>query len=110
MRASSPLPRAFLCMVEYLPGQVAITVGTGAVGVVEHDRFPERRRLAEANVARDDAPIDSLGEELSRLVRDLLGKIEAGVVHGEQHAFDPQARVELILDPPDRPDELGQAF
>ena len=58
---------------EHLPGQLPVALCSRAVRIVQHDGFPERRRLAETHVSRDDGPVDSVREELARLVRDGKG-------------------------------------
>src|SRR5262245_28872733 len=81
--ASSPRPSTFLVMVEDLLRQLAVALRPGAVRIVKDDGLPERRRLAEPHVARDDRPVNPVGKELTSLVRDLLGEADTRVVHGE---------------------------
>src|SRR5262245_52624094 len=108
MRASSPLPSAFLCMVQDLLRQLAIAFSACTVWVVEHDRLAERRGLAEAHIARNDSLVNSLSKELTGFVGDLLRQVEPGVEHGEEHPLDAQGRVQVILHQADGGDELGQ--
>src|SRR5712692_2515839 len=88
MRASSPRPSAFRCTFEYLPRQLPIAVGASAMRVIENDGFAEGGRLAELYVARHQRPVNPVRKELASFLRDLLGEVQAGVVHGEQHALD----------------------
>src|SRR4030095_2709883 len=76
--ASSPRPSTFLVMAEDLLRQLAVAFGSRAVRVVKHDGLPERRRLAEPDVARDDRLVNPVGEELTSLARALLGESPAG--------------------------------
>src|SRR5688500_747407 len=87
--ASSPRPRTFLCMFQYLPRQLAIALSARTVWIVEHDRLPERWRLAELHIAGDDASIHTVREELSSLIRHLLREIQASIEHREQDSLDP---------------------
>src|SRR4051812_46180699 len=57
MRASSPRPSACLGMLQHLPGQFAIALRPGAIGIIENDRLSKRRRLAQAHVPRNDAAV-----------------------------------------------------
>src|SRR6185369_9087786 len=95
--ASSPRPSTFLVMAEDLLRQLAVALRPGAVRIVEDDGFPERWRLAEADIARDDRPVNPVREELASFVRDLLAEADARVVHREQHALDAQGRVQVVL-------------
>src|SRR5690242_7764342 len=106
--ASSPRPSTFLVMAEDLLRQLTVAFRPGAVRIVEDDGLPERRRLAEAHVARDDRPVNPVGKELASLVRDLLGEAHARVVHREQHALDAEGGIQVVLDEPDRGDELRE--
>src|SRR5262245_43182386 len=102
IRASSPRPSTFFGTFDDLPRERPVAVRSGAVWIVEHDWLPERRRLAEPDVPRNDAVVHAIGEELPGLFRNLLRKVEAGVVHREQHALDPQRRIQALLNSPDR--------
>src|SRR6185436_14481074 len=95
-------------MLQNLPSQFSVTVSTGAVRIVQDDGLAERRGLAELHVTRDDASVDSLREELPRLISDLLGEVEPGIEHGQQHSLDPETRIELLLYPSNRSQQLGQ--
>src|SRR2546422_2226790 len=92
IRASSPRPSAFLCMFQNLLCQLSVAFCAGAIRVVKHDGFPERRSLAEPDISRYHSTIYTIGEETAGLIRDLLREIEARGVHGEQHALDPGRR------------------
>ena len=73
-------------------------------------RAPEARRLAEAHVARDHGVEDELREVLADLALDVARQAGAPVVHGQQHARDGQARVELALDEAQRVEQAGEAL
>src|SRR5262245_37611361 len=88
MRASRPRPSARLTTFDYLPRQVHVARRSGAVGVIDDHGLPEARRLAQANIARNDRPVDPFGEEAARLVEHLLRQVEPVVIHGEEHTFD----------------------
>src|SRR5262245_23941232 len=98
MRASSPRPRAFLCMVQDLLRELAIAFRTGAVRVVEGDGLAERGGFAQPHVSWDGSLVNPFRKELASFVRHLLGEVETGVEHGEEHAFDPKSRVQMVLD------------
>src|SRR6187455_265977 len=83
--ASRPRPSTFLCTLDDLLRELSIAVSPAAMRVVQHDRLAERRRLAEAHVSWDHIMVQPISEKFLGLVRDLLGEIESGVVHGEQH-------------------------
>src|SRR5439155_6080016 len=108
IRASSPRPSAFLCMFQNLLCQLSVAFCAGAIRVVEHDGFPERRSLAEPDISRYHSTIYTIGEETAGLLRDLLRALEARVVHGEQHAFDPERWVEMVLHATEGSHELRQ--
>src|SRR5258705_2073036 len=108
IRASSPRPSAFRCTFEYLPRQFSITFSASAMWVVENDRLSERWRLAELHVARNQRAVDPVREELSSLIRDLLGEIEACVEHRQEYALDAQSGVQVVLTQANRADELGE--
>src|SRR6266446_1659797 len=90
INASRPLPSAFLCMIHDLPRELSITLGARTVWIVENDRLAERRSFTQLHVARNHRLVDPFREELPGLVRDLLRKVEPGVEHREQDAFDPK--------------------
>src|SRR6266480_3134541 len=98
MSASSPLPSAFLGMAHDLRGERTITFGSTALRIVEYDRLTEGRGLAQPHVSRNRRLVDPFGEELSRLIGHLLGQIEAGIEHREQHSLDSQALIQVVLD------------
>src|SRR6188508_3071217 len=68
------------------------------------------RRFGEPHVARDDRAIHLVLEELADVLRDLLSKIGALVIHRQQHAFDVERRIERGAHAPHRADEIGEAF
>src|SRR2546427_2227750 len=84
--ASSPLPNAFLCMLQNLPGQIPITLRAGAVGVIENDGLTERRRFAQSDIPRNHAAVDTFRKELTSFIRHLLRKIQTRVEHREEHS------------------------
>src|SRR5688572_16671993 len=93
-RAESPLPSAFLFMSHHFLGQVEVGLGPARADVVEEDRFPEARGLAQPHAARDRRVEHLVLEMGADLAHDLLGEVGALVDHGEQHALDVEVRVE----------------
>ena len=63
------------------------------------DRLPKRRCLGETNVPRDHGAEDLRPKVLARLPHDLLGKVQAVVIHGQQYAIDLEVRIEVLPEP-----------
>src|SRR5882672_4800411 len=108
IKASRPLPSAFLTTLDHLPGETHVAGGTRAIWVVGHYRLAEARCLAEAHVPRNDCLINTLREEPSRLRQNLLRQVEPIVEHREQHALDLEPGIERLLDQPDRAQQMTQ--
>ena len=52
------------------------------------------RGFTQPDIPWDDCLTNPFGKELTGFVRDLLGEVQAGVEHGEQHPLDPEPGVE----------------
>src|SRR5271163_66536 len=65
MRALRPLPRPLRRAIAHLLGQLAVGHGAPRGRIKHRDGLPERRRLGEADCARDDSAADPLGEVLA---------------------------------------------
>ena len=76
-------------------GQVALR--THRLHVVQNDRFAEAGGFGEPHVARNRYREHAATEVLLRLFRDLLGEVEAGIVHREEGAFDGERGIEIAL-------------
>ena len=103
-------PRRWPPTREHFAREGEIRFGAARFDVVENHGHAVARRLAEADVARDDGAKHFLLEELPHVGRDLLSEIRALVEHREQHAFDVERRVERGADAAHRADEIGEAF
>ncbi len=68
-----------------------------------------RRCLGQSDVAGDNRRKDAAVEMLAKLVRDLLGKPGAAVIHSQENAQDIQARIETAPDKGEGAQELAQA-
>src|SRR4051812_30365421 len=97
-RPVPPTPLAVSATCSHLLGELQVGHGARAARVVADYGEAIARGLPEADVARDHRVEDELGEVLPDLALDVLGKPRAPVVHGEDHAGDSQARVQLALD------------
>ena len=58
---------------------------------MQRHRNAEARRLAEADVARDDGVEDEPGEVLADIALDVAAQARPRIVHRHHHAGDPQA-------------------
>src|SRR5262245_41802704 len=76
MSASSPFPSAFLCILDYLPGQVPIALSARTVWVIKHDRLSKRWRFTQSHVSGNHGLVHAFGEELPVMVVHLLRKLE----------------------------------
>ena len=74
-----------------------VACGSAAFRVVEQSRQAMGWRFAQAYVARDYCRKYHVAEMSLEFLINLVGKAQAGVVHGKQEAFDFQLRVELRL-------------
>ena len=66
--------------------------------------------LAEPDVPGDDRGVDLTGEVSLHLFRHLDGQVGAAVVHGQQHPFDGDAGVELLLHDADGGQQVAQSL
>src|SRR3990172_226126 len=105
--AASPLPSTLRFMPENLLGEREVGIGASRAHVVEQDGLPERGRLREAHVARDDAPIDDPGKVLAHVVHHLGRQVHTLVHHGEDDALDLELRVEARAHPAHGRQELA---
>src|SRR5258705_1421033 len=110
IRASRPLPSAFLTTFDHLPGETHVAGGTGALRIVGHYRLSKARRLAEAHVPGNYCLINPLREEPSRFGQNLLRQVEAIVEHRQQHSLDLEPGIERLLHQPDRAQQMTQSL
>ena len=68
------------------------------------------RRLAEADVSRDDRLVDLATEHFPNLVDDLFGEVGPFVVHRHDDPVDRQVRVEPLANQTDRFHQLRDSF
>ena len=81
-----------------------------AVGVVEYGRKPVAWRFAQTDVARDDRVEHHVAEMALQLVEYLIGKTQAGIVHGEQKSFNFQVGIKFGFYDPDGVEELADSL
>ena len=78
--------------------------------VVNQHRQTMRRRLRDADIARDHRVKHLVAEMTAHIGGHQIAKIVAPIVHGQQHAVQREAGVQPLLHPLDRTHQLGQAF
>src|ERR1700737_1801860 len=68
------------------------------------------RSFGEADVARDDRPIELVAEVLLQIGRDVERQRVSRVVHRTQQALDLQLRIQVRADLADRLHEIGEPY
>ena len=94
----------------YFFGKHNVRCCSATVGIVHQGRQTVAWSLAEANIARNDSVEHHIGKMAFQLFVNLVGKPEAGIVHGEQKSFDFERRVQTALDYADSVEQFADAF
>jgi hypothetical protein len=78
--------------------------------IVDQRRQTVRRRLRDADVARDHRVVNLIAEMAAHVGGDQVAQIVAAVIHRQQYPLQREARVERPLHPLDRAHQLRQAL
>src|SRR5678815_1177298 len=105
---TGPRPDSFGLLEQHLLGQRHVILTAAAAGVVLGDRYAERGRLLELDVAMDDGAIHRVAEEALHLGDDLPRECSLPVVHGGQRAYPFFGQPELAV-ALERPEEIAHA-
>ena len=93
-----------------LSSYAEVGLGANRSNVVEYDWFPEARGFGEPDIPGNDRLEDLGSEVLAGVGDDLTGEIEAGVVHRKEDAINRELRIDGLLDPVDRVEQLRKAL
>src|ERR1017187_9323107 len=96
--------------LEDLLRQLQVGLGAARVGIVQQRRLAVAGRLGESNVARDGGLTHQVAEEAAQLGGHRLRQVGALVEHGQHHALDRQAGVELDPDAVNGVEQFGNAL
>src|SRR6266567_625368 len=91
---------------EEFPGKFKVSLGSPRTRIIERNRFTVARRLSQPHIPRNHCAEEPFLEILFQRFCDLLRKVGAIVVHGQQHALNHHFRIECRLHPLQRRDEL----
>ena len=72
--------------------------GTGTVHNDAMEALAVARCFGKGYVPVNNGSIDFVSEIFSNFPRNLIGQVVPAVVHGKEHAFDSQLRVQVLLD------------
>src|SRR4051812_42501578 len=98
------------CALEYFAGEREVRLGASGLHVVQHDRHPVTRRLAETDVARDHGSEHFFLEEAAHIGRHLLAEIGPLIEHRQQHALDVEGGIQRGAHAAHGADQIGQAI
>ena len=96
--------------LDQLSGNAHVSLSTDRCDVVKNDRLAKAGCLGESDIAWNDSFKDFRAEVFTRLCSDLAGKIQARVVHRQQHAIDGQGLVHAPLHEVHRIEQLRQTL
>src|SRR5262249_5911597 len=91
-------------------GQADITLSAPGTNVIEENRLAIAWRFGQADIPRYKGLQQLVAKMLFQFLGYLLGKDRAIVIHGENHAFNLQIRVEALTKTLDGVQQLAYPF
>src|SRR5689334_24498488 len=91
---------------QQLPAELEIRLGAAGLDVVGESAFSERWGFSQTDVPGNYRVEHLLSQMAANVLDDLFSEVSALVVHGQDDPLDPQQRVEGLLDPVDRLEQL----
>src|SRR5690606_21771687 len=83
-----------------------VTVGASGTGVVKQNGLPKAGGLCQPNIAWYQCLKHLARKVALNILVNLTGELQPVVIHGQKHTFDPQMRVECLLNPAKRLEQL----